>query len=134
MSYERGTIDYKLVVNALADVNLEPRGEDYERGDSGFVLVRNDYSGRSMFGDRCFGIDFDDGRDAYAFIAAITSHLREYEEAFDNDGFPPEMEVPTPVDPIELALQTRTDNMGMGMIAYWPGYRLVNVPDEEEED
>lgn len=53
--------------------------------------IREDYSGRCMFGDTCYGIVFDDDVDTVinqAIILGLTG--------------------------------SRTDNMGLSTIVYWP--------------
>lgn len=57
--------------------------------------VRNDYSGRGMFGARCYGIDCDNAARAIEEAAALGVR------------------------------GAKVDNMGMGWIVYWPSIQGV---------
>lgn len=69
--------------------------------------VRNDYSGRCMYGDRCFAIDGDGSLGSFAgqlFIAVAEGDLDPYELS-------------------DMFETTRQDNMGLGMVYYFPGWK-----------
>lgn len=69
--------------------------------------VRNDYSGRCMYGDRCFAIDGDGSLGQFAgqlFIAVAEGDLDAYELS-------------------DMFETTRQDNMGLGMVYYFPGWK-----------
>lgn len=69
--------------------------------------VRNDYSGRCMYGDRCFAIDGDGSLGSFAgqlFIAVAEGDLDPYELS-------------------DIFATTRQDNMGLGMVYYFPGWK-----------
>ena len=68
-------------------LNIQHLLEDHGYG------VRLDYSGRCMFGKRCFGVVVESAADLFS----IGQLLYEYE-----------MQSPT------------IDRMGLGIIAYWP--------------
>ncbi len=70
------------------------------------VTVRNDYSGRGMYGDVCFGIvtSQSDVLVGYALGRVL--------EELEGDGF-------------EVLAKARTDNMGYDAIIYFPGFRLA---------
>lgn len=65
--------------------------------------LRRDYSGRGMYGDKCFGIVCGD-REYGAFLVELA-------------GDDPELAR-------ELADSVKTDSMGTRAIYYWPHYRL----------
>lgn len=126
-------IDYDLVDDALGNVNLYQRDEYTERGDENAVKIwPNTYSGRGMFGDRCFGIEVEHIGALLAFIAGFTHAMMKYEDDFDEGRVT--SVAPPPIDPSEFAMETRTDNMGRQIIAYWPGYQLVNLPAELRDE
>jgi hypothetical protein len=126
-------VPWHLVESAFDDANLYVRDEHTERGDTNAVKVwPNTYSGRGMFGDRCFGLEFENHAGLYTFLAAFAVQVTQYIEDYDEDrlaaGAAP------PIDPVEFAMETRTDNMGYQMIAYWPDYSLVDFPNEDEDE
>lgn len=75
--------------------------------------IRESYSGRGMYGSACFGIVFESESAVFRFMAAAgrTEADREHDE---RPGF----------DSISFARSARTDSMGHGVIAYWPGWNL----------
>jgi hypothetical protein len=92
--------------------------------------IRNDYSGRAMFGDRCFGIvhDANDGLIALAIVEACRqSVFDQNREAdwFDGDYAMERAE--------ELIRTMRGDNMGRSSITYFPGW-LLDGADEDDDD
>lgn len=89
------SIDRGLVIEALQHAGVEDH------------RIRGDYSGRAMFGARCFGVDFDHLRDAFAFAVALGAVCG----AADVDYGP-------------LLDRVATDDMGRGMILYFPGVTL----------
>lgn len=102
-------ISRDLVTQALYNIDCPPKDEHNPDG----VNVRDDYSGRGMYRDTCFGIDFDSDRDAFRFIASITAVLIADDET-DGEG-----------RALDLADEATTDSMGRGMILYFPGWKLV---------
>ena len=66
--------------------------------------VRIDYSGRFMYGERCVGFDLDDAAETMLLGAAIFKEL------------PNELAV-------DMINNVRQDNMGMGIIVYFPGFQ-----------
>lgn len=93
----------------LVDTALGNAGLDVEA-----VNVRGDYSGRGMLGRTCFGVDFDSLGDSFAFIAALVAEMER-----------------TGLDVFELLRTTSTDDMGRGMILYFPGVTLDGDTDTE---
>lgn len=75
---------YNDFIMALEDAGFEPRP----------------YSGRSMYGKNCAGIDCDDALDALATILHTS---------FDDESAVPGM-----------AQHPKSDSIGLGQILYWP--------------
>lgn len=75
------------------------------------VHVRHGYSGRGMYGDKCFGIDFETNADMIAFVAAFS-----YRACQKGEDIP------------EWLRDVRTDDMGRGIVAYWPRVALEGLP------
>jgi hypothetical protein len=71
------------------------------------VAIRDDYSGRGMYHATCLGIVYDRLGDLLGFVAGLIA----------NDE-----------DHLEWISRVRQDNMGMSMIAYWPG---VSIAEDE---
>lgn len=76
--------------------------------DEADYTIRNDYSGRGMYGDTCFAIDMADMTQAFQLIAAFGAELAD--DAFQGQ---------------ELARRARTDSMGFDIVLYFPGVQLV---------
>lgn len=66
--------------------------------------IRTDYSGRGMYGDRCFGIVVADQREAARVLVNLAT--------LDGDLA------------VELADRWTTDSMGMTTIVYFPGVAI----------
>ena len=97
MATKLGPLDTEAVVEAAEAAGLE--GDD----------LRRDYSGRGMFGDRCFGI-VGGPREFAAFIAEVTMA--------ESDGRATEGLAG------RLAENVVTDGMGLSTIYYFPAYLL----------
>jgi hypothetical protein len=85
--------------------------EDFQRlADAFHGEVREDYSGRCMYGKTCIGITVD---------PCYATKLIEEAAALGIKG-------------------SSRDNMGMQMIVYWTGYNVDKIPkfcyDDDEED
>ena len=72
--------------------------------------IRHDYSGRGMFGEKCFGFVVENPEAAIAEIQADINDIYE---------------------PLQ---HTRRDSMGFDMILYFPGYQTVETGKEAEEN
>lgn len=70
------------------------------------------YQGRGMFGKQCLAITTRDNLDLFALGMQVGQAVSDDER----DG-----EIPA----------TRTDNMGRGTVAYWPGVPYVGNADSE---
>ncbi len=71
-------------------------------GLDGEIAIKEDYSGRGMYGDTCFGIVCDI-TDFAIFCASVGSFMDDW----------------------DWLGRVRTDNMGLSTIWYWPGVKLV---------
>jgi hypothetical protein len=80
------------------------------------AVIHTDYSGRGMYGATCPALYATSQADVYAFMAALAGVIAE--DGGDAD------------DAVALARLTRTDQMGMGIVAYWPTVE-VTEPDYE---
>lgn len=86
--------DFELITEAIEDVELEPTS----------------YSGRMMYGRQCLGTVCDDPHQAVArIITRLVINM---------------LQLSADVDEAErvasLLHNSRTDNMGLGFILYWP--------------
>jgi hypothetical protein len=101
----------KLTVEQVMEAIKDAGGEPRE------------YSGRGMYGTHCLGMDTS--RDMMGDMVAIAVSLMEYGAE--------------PRDVKNWGEGTRYDNMGRGMILYWPTLELTaeqvkELGDEEDED
>lgn len=78
--------------HAIVIAKLESIADSIDGGS-----LSRDYSGRSMYGETCYGVEGDNEAELLITIG------RELGDLLDIVGFP------------------KLDNMGMGIIAYWPG-------------
>lgn len=99
-----------------APFELVDRAIDLANLDSGDLRT---YSGRGMYGAECIGLKCGTMADVYAFVTALG---QVYQEALA-DAVHHEKDGPD-FEPIEFAESTRTDNIGLNVIAYWPGWKL----------
>ena len=94
----------KVAASIVSDALREAR--NWEESAS----VTNWYSGRSMYGDECFGLDFHSRETEVHFMDAI----RQQDKGLHK----------------ELRSVRRYDSMGLGSIVYFPGFLI----DEWEEE
>lgn len=78
--------------------------------------VRDDYSGRGMYGTTCIGVVIGDLR----FLPAITAEL-----AYIVGELAPSDDI-TALTEFLWELPTETDSMGRSTIVYWPNVRIAN--------
>lgn len=91
------------------------------------VRVRNNYSGRSMYGTECFGLVLTSESDMYTFLA-MAGVIGADRERDEEDGFHTE-------EAMALARAGRTDSMGRGStILYFPGWTLDGWTEDGDED
>lgn len=76
--------------------------------------IYEDYSGRGMYGEKCFGIVASNPGVASVFLTILAAaKVEKNPEEFDAAS-----------DIHELAASMRLDNMGIDMIYYFPGWQL----------
>jgi len=95
-------IDRMLVEDAIYEAELD---ED---------SLYEGYSGRAMYGAKCFGLIVDRPGEAAKFLVKIANALADDDLAD------------------ELADAWRSDSMGLSTIVYFPGFEVAN--DEKEQD
>jgi len=85
----------------------EQAERDYDWGDndSDAVEIREDYSGRGMYGTKCLGFVVSSQRTAYRLMVGLAAVLGT-DEASD------------------IARRAQSDSMGRDMIVYFPGVTL----------
>lgn len=94
-----------------------------ELEENGFN-VRDDYSGRCMFGEQCFGYEPDGGNLFLWFMQQLYDEGEEWEfydevkALLDDDVFEREC----------------SDSMGLGIIIYFPNLKVEDYPDTEESE
>ena len=89
----------------LYETDEDERGYDDDFGASDGIAVREDYSERGMYGDKCLGFVVSSHAPAYRLMVGLASVLGA-EEAGD------------------IARRAKTDSMGRDMIVYFPGVTL----------
>jgi hypothetical protein len=87
-------------------------------GDAGIYdeNIRDDYSGRAMYGRECFGIVGNES-DLVTFIKGVA--VAAYQAGQENDDDNPVIEL---ADELE---NVRSDSMGMDAIYYWPSVQVT---------
>lgn len=73
--------------------------------------VRTAYVGRGSQGRECFGVRVEGLAQAMSFFAHLAAE--------------------DPETALQIADAARTDQLGLGMILYFPGYNLGDDPEEE---
>ena len=101
------TIKYSALADACRAAGLEPE-----------EIIRTDYSSRWMFGETCFGLDVGDLSQALTVLVLLAMH------AADANVY----QLP------ELASVGRWDNMGLGLIVYFPGWQVEGAPEGGDDD
>ncbi len=99
------TISRSLVEAAIMNADLDADA------------IRDDYSGRGMYGGTCWGLRLDNAADVGLFyfqLGALAFDHQENDEtgAFDMD------------DVAEMVRRSASDSLGRGTIVYFPGYTL----------
>lgn len=104
----RGILD-----EILETAGLEPVGpDDYLDEAPDLVRVRESYKGRG-YGPEGFGIVTNSASALSRFLVAA-GMISAWHDANDTPSF----------NAMELAAATSSDSMGLGMIFYWPGWKL----------
>lgn len=91
--------------------------EAIERAELFDSDIRDDYSGRGMYGDACFGVVIDSHRDSNRLFLVLGELCLSPSGAGNTDE--------DLGDKVwELAGAAREDSMGLGTILYFPGWRF----------
>jgi hypothetical protein len=94
-----------------------------ELEENGFD-VRDDYSGRGMFGEQCFGYEPDSGNLFLWFMQQLYDEGEKWEfydgvkALLDDDVFEREC----------------CDSLGLGSIIYFPNLKVENYPESDESE
>lgn len=100
----------------------------YECLERSGLEVRDDYSGRFMFGERCFGyVDDDLARSVFNLSEA----LRNIGYDFEDEALGEEAE--EILNSTEFS-NSKTDNMGLSYIVYFPGIQVGASADKGATD
>ena len=89
--------------------------------------IRENYSGRAMFGRQCLGVVVSDSDDLPKIAIALAMALEIPEDAMNSVSFT----APELLELVTTMPGMVTDNMGHDIIAYWPS---ISVEAEDEED
>jgi hypothetical protein len=86
--------------------------------------IRTNYSGRYMYGRNCFGLVVDSLSQAVRVLLELAFDSADCgtSDSLDRDVIE------------ELGQSMATDNMGLSMIVYFPGFNLEGADDEEADD
>jgi hypothetical protein len=102
------TVSREVIEYAMMNANLET--ED----------LRDNYSGRGMYGQECFGFVTNDYGSPFAFfvqLGIIGAQNEEDTSIEDSDYFDTGAAE-------QLAMSAQTDSMGRGSIVYFPGWQV----------
>ena len=104
------------------------------------IRFRSDYSGRGMFGDHCLALDLPRGVSETQAMMAIVKLLHEQvvAETVENAKADDEDVIEDKYNLLEnlfrMSKETRSDNMGLGSIVYWPNTKVEDNGDSDDED
>lgn len=101
------TVDHAHITAVLEIADLD--------GDEASIRTQYGWG----YGRTCFGIVTEDFRQAARFLAALGAFGMQQEEAEEDEI----------IDWMGLAGDANWNSMGLGMIVYFPGWQLSNVPD-----
>lgn len=108
------TIKYSALADACYAAGLEPE-----------EIIRTDYSSRWMFGETCFGLDVGDLSQALTVLVLLAMHAADDADPYNSANV---YQLP------ELASVGRWDNMGLGLIVYFPGWQVEGAPEGGDDD
>lgn len=97
----------------LTEILMNAYGEDC----NDYIQLRQNYSGRCMYGSPCIGFVIND-ISVFAAISDIYREIRCYDEIEEITFYDDLREFE------EILASARQDNMGLGKILYFPGYKL----------
>lgn len=95
---------------------------ELEKDDENEFKVYKNYSGRGMYGRKCFGVVV---RDGYSWIGKIINYITDTDENYLLDEL------------AELLENASTDNMAYDTIIYFPRWELdesISVEDLNDDD
>lgn len=88
---------------AAAAENIDLSPDEYS--------IREAYEGRGMYGRTCAAVDLPSAGKVTELLVALAMQMTEEGQS---------------EDVLELARKTRTDSMGLGVVAYWPGVEITD--------
>jgi hypothetical protein len=107
------TLPYDLVSSACEAAGVDPD-----------LDLRTDYNGRAMMGDTCWGVVLTDGSRLGVFAAELmVAAIDEFGVSREDPGEDAELST-RPVR--EMLAAARLDQMGTGVIVYFPGWQLAD--------
>jgi hypothetical protein len=101
------TVSRDRVTNVLYEIGLDEEA------------IRDDYSGRFMYGDTCFGLVLDSESEFTAFVRAYTKYHEDSGVEEDDDG--------------EWLDNVSRDSMGLSGIWYWRSVKLDGVSRDDDD-
>ncbi len=96
--------------------------------------IRNDYSGRFMYGAKCFAITTRSGGQAGELFSAILCGVQCVNADMTGETEMLDAYVDLLNELSDLFSNMCQDQMGLGMVDYFPGYQLVEDDETDEED
>lgn len=106
------TISREVLLDAMDRAALA-----YDYLDDYSEAIRDDYSGRGMYGQVCVALSVDRLQDALAVVAALAVSVAVNTDEKDGDGED---------IAVEIGRAAQLDSMGRGQIVYWPGWTLAD--------
>lgn len=82
------------------------------------ITIHKDYSGRFMYGATCLGLSFEGS--AGSLFAAFIRELEAFGEYVNEEA-------------AEMFEAMRSDNLGLGTIFYFPGWKFDESEGEDED-
>lgn len=101
--------------------------------ESGNSTVSKTYSGRGMFNRICFGLNVDQGKSATTLLAELIEYaLNEYGLVSHDDGSA-FYDLQSFIG-LFTTHEMKQDNLGMGMIYYFPSLEWGDDSEDESEE
>ena len=110
---ETTTFTQDQLVDALDFVGVDALDDD----------IRNDYSGRAMYGAECFGVTTDQPQ--LVGLAIVTALIEAANGDIDADY--------AVAEAARIVGAARTDSMGRSTIIYFPGWQLATEDDDDRD-
>lgn len=96
--------------------------------------IRNDYSGRYMYGDQCFAITTRSGGMAGELFSAILCCVQCRNACISGESEMLMAYVDLLTELSDMFSNMRQDQMGLGSVYYFPGYQLVEEYENEDNE